>query len=57
MKPLKAFGKDGFLAFFFQSQWNIIGQDLVQFLQDTFEGVEVEPDLCKLTITLIPKSS
>ncbi|KAA3484792.1 tyrosine decarboxylase 1-like [Gossypium australe] len=55
MAPLKAPGSDGFHAHFFQSQWDILGNDVCQWVKDVFAGRPIEPDLNNTLIVLIPK--
>ncbi|KAA3475887.1 tyrosine decarboxylase 1-like [Gossypium australe] len=55
MAPLKAPGSDGFHAQFFQSQWNILGNDVSQWVKGVFEGNPIEPELNNTLIVLIPK--
>lgn len=55
MAPLKAPGSDGFHAHFFQSQWNILGKDVCQWVKDVFDGKQIEPNLNNTLIMLIPK--
>ncbi|KAH1107994.1 hypothetical protein J1N35_011762 [Gossypium stocksii] len=37
MAPLKALGSDGFHAHFFQSQWDILGKDVCNWVKGVFE--------------------
>ncbi|KAA3453866.1 reverse transcriptase [Gossypium australe] len=55
MAPLKAPGSDGFHALFFQSQWDILGNDVCQWVKSVFEGNPIEPKLNNTLIVLIPK--
>lgn len=55
MKPLKAPGKDGLHALFFQSQWSIVGPSLLVLLQDLWKGSPLDPSLNSTLIALIPK--
>ncbi|KAA3482563.1 LINE-type retrotransposon LIb DNA [Gossypium australe] len=55
MAPLKALGSDGFHALFFQSQWDILGEDVCQWVKGIFEGKMIEPELNNTLIVLIPK--
>ncbi|KAK5835834.1 hypothetical protein PVK06_011546 [Gossypium arboreum] len=55
MAPLKAPGSDGFHAHFFQSQWNVLGKDVCQWVKDVFDGKQIEPNLNNTLIMLIPK--
>ncbi|KAA3481478.1 Retrovirus-related Pol polyprotein LINE-1 [Gossypium australe] len=55
MAPLKAPGSDGFHALFFQSQWDILGTDVCQWVKSVFEVNPIEPELNNTLIVLIPK--
>ncbi|KAA3488140.1 Retrovirus-related Pol polyprotein LINE-1 [Gossypium australe] len=55
MAPLKAPISDGFHALFFQSQWDILGNDVCQWVKSVFEGRPIEPELNNTLIVLIPK--
>ncbi|MBA0845023.1 hypothetical protein Goarm_005853, partial [Gossypium armourianum] len=55
MAPLKAPGSDGFHAYFFQSQWDILGNDVCQWVKDIFDRRLIEPELNNALIVLIPK--
>ncbi|MBA0664477.1 hypothetical protein Goklo_004466 [Gossypium klotzschianum] len=54
MAPLKAPRSDGFHAHFFQSQWDILGNYVCQWVKDIFTGRSIEPDLNNTLIVLIP---
>ncbi|KAA3476668.1 reverse transcriptase [Gossypium australe] len=55
MAPLKAPGSDGFHAHFFQSQWDIIGNDICNWVKGVFAGQMINQDLNNTLIILIPK--
>ncbi|KAA3463577.1 LINE-1 reverse transcriptase isogeny [Gossypium australe] len=55
MAPLKAPGNDGYHALFFQSQWDILGNDVCQWVKSVFDGRSIEPELNNTLIVLIPK--
>ncbi|KAK5772658.1 hypothetical protein PVK06_048951 [Gossypium arboreum] len=55
MAPLKAPGSDGYHAIFFQSQWDLLGGDVCQWVKEVFVGRQVEKDLNNMLIVLIPK--
>ncbi|KAA3478810.1 Beta-glucosidase 46 [Gossypium australe] len=55
MAPLKAPGSDGFHAHFFQSQWDILGEDICNWVKGVFDGKPIEQDLNNTFIVLIPK--
>ncbi|KAA3482036.1 RNA-directed DNA polymerase (Reverse transcriptase) [Gossypium australe] len=55
MAPLKAPGSDGYHAIFFQSQWDILGNDICQWVKCVFDGRPIEPELNNTLIVLVPK--
>ncbi|KAA3478521.1 reverse transcriptase [Gossypium australe] len=55
MAPLKAPGSDGFHAFFFQSQWDLVGGAVCEWVQGIFDGNKFEEELNNTLIVLIPK--
>ncbi|KAA3464882.1 LINE-1 reverse transcriptase isogeny [Gossypium australe] len=55
MAPLKAPGSDGFHAHFFQSQWDIIGNDICNWVKGVFAGQMIDQDLNNTLVILIPK--
>lgn len=55
MKPLKSPGLDGLHALFFQSQWGIVGPDVVSFIQQLWHGAPLNPEINQTLIALIPK--
>ncbi|KAL4386017.1 hypothetical protein GQ457_09G012630 [Hibiscus cannabinus] len=57
MSPLKSPGVDGVHAMFFQRNWNVVGQYVIDFVQASFSGVALAPDINRTLIVLIPKVS
>lgn len=55
MAPLKASGSDGFHAHFFQSQWDIVGIAVCEWVSSVFFGNDIDVDLNNTLIVLIPK--
>ncbi|KAH1067161.1 hypothetical protein J1N35_032148 [Gossypium stocksii] len=55
MAPLKALGSDSFHAYFFQSQWDLVGCAVCEWVQGIFVGNRIEEDLNNTLIMLIPK--
>ncbi|KAE8711854.1 Detected protein of confused Function [Hibiscus syriacus] len=55
MSPLKAPGHDGLHAQFFQSQWKLVGNTICRVIRDIFTGKDMEADLNKTILVLIPK--
>lgn len=55
MAPLKAHGIDGLHGQFFQSQWHIVRDSLVDMVQKGFETGEIDEYSNKTLIVLIPK--
>ncbi|KAA3487341.1 reverse transcriptase [Gossypium australe] len=55
MAPLKAPGSDGYHALFFQTQWDILGNDVCQWVKRVFAGKPIELELNNTLIVLIPK--
>ncbi|KAA3474835.1 GTP cyclohydrolase 1-like [Gossypium australe] len=55
MDPLKAPGSDGYHALFFQSQWDLIGGAVCEWVQGIFAGKRIEGELNNTLIVLIPK--
>ncbi|XP_057760081.1 uncharacterized protein LOC130980412 [Arachis stenosperma] len=52
---LKAPGKDGMQAIFYQNKWDLIGTDLCQLVQKIFQNPQEVKDINETLITLIPK--
>ncbi|KAA3469259.1 LINE-1 reverse transcriptase isogeny [Gossypium australe] len=57
MAPLKAPRSDGFHALFFQSQWDLVGGDVCEWVQGIFDGKKIEEDLNNTLLVLIPKKN
>lgn len=55
MKPFKAPGPDGFQPMFFQSQWQLVGDDVCNFIRKAFEGRQNLSEVNYSLIVLIPK--
>lgn len=55
MHPNKAPGPDGMHALFFQKFWHVIGQDVITFVQNWWEGNIDLAEINKTCIVLIPK--
>ncbi|KAA3460126.1 reverse transcriptase [Gossypium australe] len=55
MAPLKAPGSDGYHAIFFQSQWDLVGGAVCEWVQGIFAGNKIEEELNNTLIVLIPK--
>lgn len=55
MQPLKAPGKDGIHALFYQSQWDVVGSSLHRLVQKVMDGEPMEEGLNNTVIALIPK--
>ncbi|XP_061351083.1 uncharacterized protein LOC133296147 [Gastrolobium bilobum] len=55
MGKFKAPGPDGLHAIFFQSQWDIIGESVIQVVQECFQTPEKVNEINKTFICLIPK--
>lgn len=55
MGTLKAPGPDGFHAMFFQSQWNIVGGSICNFIKDCFKNPSRIDDINLTDVILIPK--
>ncbi|KAA3467540.1 reverse transcriptase [Gossypium australe] len=55
MAPLKAPGSDGFYAHFFQSQWDLVGGAVCEWVQGIFAGNRIERELNNTLIVFIPK--
>lgn len=53
--PLKASGKDGYPAIFYQKYWNIIGEDVTTYCLDVLNGRRSIEEINQTSIVLIPK--
>lgn len=56
MGPYKAPRLDGFQPVFFQKHWDIVGQDLLKFVQGVYDGKEDIAKVNKIFLFLIPKT-
>ena len=52
---LKASRSDGFHALFFQTNWHVLGQSIIQIIQDIFEQLHIPPTWGHTNLVLIPK--
>ena len=55
LPPLKALGSGGFHALFFQTNWHVMGQSIIQTIQDIFEQLRIPPTWGHTNLVLIPK--
>ncbi|KAH1038521.1 hypothetical protein J1N35_040264 [Gossypium stocksii] len=55
MAPLKALGSDGFHAFFFQNQRDVVGNDICKWVKRIFDRGTINLYLNNTLIVLIPK--
>ncbi|KAA3453503.1 reverse transcriptase [Gossypium australe] len=55
MAPLKASGSDGYHAHFYQSQWDLVGGAVCEWVQGIFDGNSFEEELNNSLIVLISK--
>lgn len=56
MAPLKAPRRNGFHAIFFQSQWDIMGNAVCEWVRRVFAGNNIDSKLNNTLIVLIPKN-
>lgn len=55
MAPLKAPGKDGLHAKFYQSQWDAVGDSIYKMVLEAFEGKPLNPMINNTVLVLLPK--
>lgn len=55
MNGLGAPGPNGFLVYFFQKNWSIVGSDVCNFVRDIFNFIESLEVVNNTLIKLIPK--
>jgi hypothetical protein len=55
MFPTKAPGPDGFPAYFFQSHWDICGEEITKAVLDIVSGIESAESINDTILVLIPK--
>lgn len=55
MKPWKAPGPDGFLAGFYQKDWELVGKNACEFVQHVWRNPSDISDVNKTDICLFPK--
>lgn len=55
--PEKAPGPDGFSACFFQSNWEVVGRDIIQEVQDFFKSGNMPRTINETHVRLIPKGT
>ena len=55
LPSLKAPRLDGFHALFFQTNWHVLGQSIIQIIQDIFEQLRIPPKWGHTNLVLIPK--
>ncbi|KAL9682775.1 hypothetical protein QQ045_014583 [Rhodiola kirilowii] len=53
--PTKALGVDGFTALFFQSNWDVVGNDVVKVVLDCLNNDSLDAKLNETMIVLVPK--
>ncbi|XP_058751638.1 uncharacterized protein LOC131624735 [Vicia villosa] len=55
MKPWKALGPDGFPAGFYQKSWDVVGNDVYNFVKEEWKCPSMISEIKKTNICLIPK--
>lgn len=55
MGPLKAPGSDGFPGLFYQTYWDIVGDDVFEAVQSFFSEAAILKEINHANVTLIPK--
>lgn len=55
MGPTKAPGLDGFLARFFKKYWDVVGVDVINFVQKIFKATTLIEGINCTFLILIPK--
>ena len=55
MAPLKALGLDGMSNLFYQHYWNLVGDDVCQYILNFLNNASLPEHLNHIFITLIPK--
>lgn len=55
MDPLKAPGPDGFRVLFYQSYWDIVGDNVFRLVQQLWRGEVSTSQINHTYVTLIPK--
>ena len=55
LPSLKAPGLDGFHALFLQTNWHVLGQSIIQIIQDIFEQLRIPPKWGHTNLVLIPR--
>lgn len=55
MKSFKAPGPDGYQPFFFNTYWDIVGEDVWRLVRDAFDHGYIDPRIAETLIVLILK--
>jgi hypothetical protein len=55
LKNKKAPGPDGFNASFFKRMWHIVGEDVINVINSSFQTRKMLKEMNATTISLIPK--
>ena len=55
MSPFKALDPNGFHVFFFQRSWDVVGDSVIQFARNIFNGFAYIESVNSTLIILIPK--